>query len=199
MSPFALTGLLTDSASGHIAILTGAMGPNMAILSASASGATAIGEAAEMVKRGDAEIVVAGACEAPITPLLYASFAAMRGLATFDEHPADACRPFDASRTGFVIAEGSGAMVLESGARRAGAKPYAELAGYGSNDATWSLKSRPAGAGLAIRQPYGGRIDPKPSATSTLMAPLPAERSSKIRDQSVRSTCIRAGRQLNRR
>ena len=167
MSPFALTGLLTDSTSGHIAILTGAMGPNMAILSASASGATAIGEAAEMVKRGDAEIVIAGACEAPITPLLYASFAAMRGLATFDELPADACRPFDASRTGFVIAEGSGAMVLESQehATARGARAYAGLAGYGSsNDAFHMVAEEPTGRGLVLAIQTALRkacIDPK--------------------------------------
>jgi 3-oxoacyl-[acyl-carrier-protein] synthase II len=153
VSPFMLPNILPDAASGYIAILTGATGPNMAILSASATGACAIGEAAEIIRRGDADVMIAGAAEAPLTPVLYAGFAAMRTLAVAAEDPARACRPFDLDRTGFVVAEGSAAVVLESkeSAEARGARVYAALAGYGSgNDAFDIVASEPTGRGAAI-------------------------------------------------
>jgi beta-ketoacyl-acyl-carrier-protein synthase II len=153
VSPFTLSRVLPDSASGQIAILTGATGPNMAVTSASASGASAIGEAAEIIRRGDAEVMIAGAAEAPLTPILYAGFSAMRALASSGHEPAAACRPFDMGRTGFVVAEGAGAVVLESmeHARERGATVYAELAGYGSaNDAFDMVASEPSGRGPVL-------------------------------------------------
>ena len=152
VSPFFLTGVLPDAMSGHIAIQTGATGPNMAVLAASATGAGAIGEAAEIIKRGDADTVIAGACEAPLTPFLYAGFTAMRGMAVAESDPAGACRPFDAMRSGFVVAEGAGAFVLESldRARERGARIYADVSGYGSaNDAYHMTAEDPEGRGLA--------------------------------------------------
>ena len=138
VSPFFLTNMLPDAASGYIAIRAGAMGPNLAVLAACATGAAAVGEAAEIIRRGDADLMIAGACEAPLTPSIYAGFSALRAIASPGDDPARACKPFDRRRDGFVVAEGAGALVLESleHARDRGATPYAELAGYGSsNDA----------------------------------------------------------------
>ncbi len=149
VSPFFLTNLVPDAASGHIAILTGAMGPNMAVVAACATGAAAIGEAAEIIRRGDAEVMIAGGSEAPLTELIYASFAALRAIAS-DPDPAQACRPFDRRRNGFVVGEGAGCLVLEGleHAQRRGARVYAELAGYGSsNDAFDMVASEEHGRG----------------------------------------------------
>jgi 3-oxoacyl-[acyl-carrier-protein] synthase II len=160
VSPFMLPNLLPDAASGYIAILAGATGPNMAVLSASATGSSAIGEAAEIIRRGDADVMIAGAAEAPLTPVLYAGFAAMRTLAEAGDDPAHACRPFDLNRTGFVIGEGAGAVVLESRehAVARGARVYAELAGYGSgNDAFDIVASEPSGRGAALAMSAGLR------------------------------------------
>ena len=151
ISPYTLTGELPDSASGEIAVLTGASGPNMAVVTASATGATAIGEAAEVIRRGDADLIIAGACEAPLTPVLFAAFAAMRGMAKAGDDPTAACKPFDALRSGFVLSEGAGAMVLESleHAQARGARVYAEVAGYGNaNDAYNMVAEEPTARGL---------------------------------------------------
>lgn len=152
VSPFTLANILSDSSSGYIAMLTGAMGPNMAALSASSSGATAIGHAGEIIRRGDAEVMIAGASEAPLTPFLFAGFRSMHAMAVAGENPGAACRPFDLHRNGFVVAEGSGAMVLESleHAQARGAHIYAELAGYAStNDAFDMIAIEPSGQGSA--------------------------------------------------
>jgi len=148
--PYTLPNMLADAPSGHIAIILGATGPNMAVLSASASGASAIGEAAEIIRRGDADVMVAGASEAPLTPVRLATFAAMRAMARPGDNPAAACKPFDLNRTGFVVAEGAGALVLESldHARARGVPAYAELAGYGSADDAFDMvASDPEGGG----------------------------------------------------
>ncbi len=155
VSPFFLTNILPDAASGQIAILTGAMGPNMAVVSACATGTSSIGEAAEIIRRGDAEIMIAGGAEAPLTPILYAAFSALRAIASSGDDPAEASKPFDLRRDGFVIAEGAGALILESleHAQTRGATPYAEVVGYGSsNDAFDMAASEESGRGpiLAI-------------------------------------------------
>src|SRR6185436_18362371 len=151
ISPFFLANILPDAASGHIAMLTGAMGPNMAVISACATGASAIGEAAEIIKRGDAEIMIAGGSEAPLTPLLYGAFAGLRAIAApWEEDVTTTCKPFDLRRDGFVVAEGAGAVVLESyeHAMARGAHIYAELVGYGaSNDAFDMVASEESGRG----------------------------------------------------
>ena len=113
VSPSFLPNVLVDSTSGQLAISLGIKGPNYAVVSACATGSHAIGEAAEMIKRGDADAVLAGGTEACIIPLILAGFTAMRGLAAEDEHPPHASRPFDATRAGFVMAEGAGALLLE--------------------------------------------------------------------------------------
>jgi 3-oxoacyl-[acyl-carrier-protein] synthase II len=138
VSPSFLPNILVDSASGQIAIALGIRGPNYAVVSACATGSHAIGEGAELVRRGDADAVLAGATEACIHPLLFAGFCAMRGLVAEEEDPAQASRPFDATRAGFVMGEGAGVVMLEEleRARSRGATAYAEVLGYGaSNDA----------------------------------------------------------------
>jgi 3-oxoacyl-(acyl-carrier-protein) synthase len=148
-----LANILPDAASGHIAMLTGAMGPNMAVISACATGASALGESAEIIKRGDAELIICGGAEAPLTPLLYGAFAGLRAIATPDEDPGATCKPFDLRRDGFIVSEGAAAVVLESyeHAMARGARSYAELVGYGaSNDAFDMVASEETGRGPVL-------------------------------------------------
>jgi 3-oxoacyl-[acyl-carrier-protein] synthase II len=152
VSPNFLPNVLVDSTSGQLAISLGIKGPNYAVVSACATGSNAVGEAAEMIKRGDADAVLAGGTEACLVPLILAGFTAMRGLAAEDEHPPHASRPFDATRAGFVMAEGSGALLLEEweDAERRGADIYAEVLGYGaSNDAHHMAQPEPEATGVA--------------------------------------------------
>jgi beta-ketoacyl-acyl-carrier-protein synthase II len=152
VSPNFLPNVLVDSASGQLAISLGLKGPNYAIVSACATGSHAIGEGAELVKRGDADAVLAGGAEACMHPLILAGFTAMRGLAVEDEDPPRASRPFDATRAGFVMGEGACVLVLEEleGARARGATIYAEVLGYGaSNDAHHMAQPEPEAIGVA--------------------------------------------------
>src|SRR5213592_3225729 len=112
VSPNFLPNVLVDSASVQLAISLGIKGPNYAVVSACATGSHAVGEAAELIKRGDAEVIIAGGTEAAIHPLILAGFCAMRGLAAEEEHPPRASRPFDATRAGFVMGEGACVLVL---------------------------------------------------------------------------------------
>jgi 3-oxoacyl-[acyl-carrier-protein] synthase II len=135
-----------------MAISLGIRGPNYAIVSACATGSHAVGEAAELVKRGDADAVIAGGTEACVHPLILAGFTAMRGLAVEDDDPAHASRPFDATRAGFVMSEGAGALLVEDWehAERRGAPIYAEVLGYGaSNDAHHMAQPEPEAVGVA--------------------------------------------------
>jgi 3-oxoacyl-[acyl-carrier-protein] synthase II len=152
VAPTFLPNVLVDTASGQIAIALGYRGPNYAPVSACATGSTAVGEAAELIKRGDADAVLAGGAEACIHPLVLAGFCAMRGLAAEDEHPPRASRPFDATRAGFVMGEGACVLVLEDleAAERRGATIYAEILGYAmSNDAHHLAQPDPASVGVA--------------------------------------------------
>jgi beta-ketoacyl-acyl-carrier-protein synthase II len=152
VSPNFLPNVLVDSASGQLAISLGITGPNYAVVSACATGSHAIGEAAELIKRGDADAVLAGGAEACMHPLILAGFTAMRGLAIEDEHPPRASRPFDATRAGFVMGEGACVLVLEEleAARARGATVYAEVLGYGaSNDAHHMAQPEPEATGVA--------------------------------------------------
>ena len=138
VSPMFLPHFLTDAASGVVAMSFGARGPNMAVVSACATGAQAVGEGAEAIRRGDADVIIAGGAEAPIVPVIVAGFINMRALVNGNDAPDKASRPFDKLRGGFVIAEGAGVVILErlEHARARGARIYAEVAGYGSsNDA----------------------------------------------------------------
>ena len=143
--------MLVDSASGQIAISLGLRGPNYAPVSACATGSTAVGEGAEIIRRGQADAILAGGTEACIHPLILAGFCAMRGLAAEDEHPPHASRPFDATRAGFVMGEGACILVLEEleAARARGATMYAEVLGYGaSNDAHHMAQPDPESTGV---------------------------------------------------
>ncbi len=166
VSPFFLTNILPDAASGQIAILTGATGPNMAVVAACATGTSSIGEASEIVRRGDADVMIAGGAEAPVLPVLYAAFNALRAIATPDPDPSTTCKPFDRRRDGFIVAEGAGAVILESyeHAQARGATPYAEIAGYGSsNDAFDMVASEEMGRGPVLSMQMALRkaaIDP---------------------------------------
>jgi beta-ketoacyl-acyl-carrier-protein synthase II len=153
VSPNFLPNVLVDTASGQLAISLGIKGPNYAVVSACATGSHAIGESAELIKRGDADAVIAGGTEACVIPLILAGFIAMRGLVAEDDDPARASRPFDATRAGFVIAEGAGALLLEDWehAERRGAEIYAEVLGYGaSNDAHNLAQPEPGAEGVAL-------------------------------------------------
>ena len=134
VSPFTVPAMIADMPAGMIAIDTGAKGPNFAVVSACASGAHAIGEAAEWIRRGDATAVIAGGTEAAITNLGIGSFNAMQALSTRNDEPERASRPFDKDRDGFVMGEGAGVLILEEWehARGRGATIYAELTGYGA-------------------------------------------------------------------
>jgi 3-oxoacyl-[acyl-carrier-protein] synthase II len=152
IAPTFLPSVLVDTASGQLAISLGYRGPNYAPVSACATGSTAVGEAAEIVKRGDADAILAGGAEACIHPLILAGFCAMRGLAVEDEYPPRASRPFDATRAGFVMGEGACVLVIEEleTARRRGARIYAEILGYGaSNDAHHIAQPEPEATGVA--------------------------------------------------
>ncbi|MDP8910918.1 MAG: beta-ketoacyl-ACP synthase II, partial [Actinomycetota bacterium] len=151
VSPNFLPNVLVDSASGQLAISLGIRGPNYAVVSACATGSHAVGEAAELVRRGDADAVLAGGTEACMHPLILAGFCAMRGLVSEDEDPPRASRPFDATRAGFVMGEGACVLVLEEleAARARGATIYAEVLGYGaSNDAHHMAQPDPESIGV---------------------------------------------------
>ena len=152
VSPFFIPMLISDMASGQVSIMFGARGPNLAIVSACASSAHAIGDSWEIIRRGDADAMIAGGSEAAISPLGLAGFCAMRALSTRNEDPQRASRPFDAKRDGFVMAEGAGMVVMEAEelARERGARPYCEIIGYGlTADAYHVTAPAPAGEGGA--------------------------------------------------
>jgi len=166
VSPHFIPSVLVDSASGQIAISLGMRGPNYAPVSACATGSHAVGEGAEIIRRGDADVILAGGAEACMHPLILAGFCAMRGLAAEDEHPPRASRPFDATRAGFVMGEGACVLVLEDfhAAQARGAKVYAEVLGYGaSNDAYHMAAPDPASVGVTemMRSALArARVDP---------------------------------------
>ena len=135
ISPFFIPAAIINLAAGHVSIRFGAKGPNMASCTACSASAHAVGDAYEIIRRGDADAMIAGGSEAAITPMGVGGFAAMRALSTRNDAPERASRPFDKDRDGFVIGEGSGVMVLEereAGLAR-GARIYAEVVGYGAS------------------------------------------------------------------
>lgn len=152
ISPYMVPKMMPNAASAAVAIAHGLKGPSAAVVSACATGTNAIGEAAEMIRRGQAEMMICGGSEAAITPISISGFKNMRALSTRNDDPQHACRPFDAERDGFVMGEGAGVLVLESleHARQRKASIYAELVGYGTtSDATHITAPDKEGRGAA--------------------------------------------------
>ncbi len=148
-SPYFIPAALVNLLSGHISIMHGFQGPNSAISTACSSGAHAIGDAARMIKYGDADVMIAGGAEAPINPIGVAGFSAARALAVnFNDDPTSASRPWDKNHSGFVMGEGAGIVVLEEyeHAIKRGAKIYAEVRGYGLTGDAYHMTS-PSGKG----------------------------------------------------
>src|SRR3954464_1194068 len=153
VSPFTIPALIGNMCSGMVAIEYGARGPNFGVVSACATGTHALGEAAHMIRRGDADVMVAGGSEAAITPFAYASFCSMKAMSTRNDNPQKACRPFDKNRDGFIMGEGAGVLILESleHAQKRGARIYCELAGYAAtSDAYHITQPDPEGKGLSM-------------------------------------------------
>lgn len=153
LTPFLIPMLIVNEASGQIAITFGFKGPNLCITTACASGNHSIGEALRIIQRGEADVMVAGGTESSISHLGVGGFCALKALSTRNDEPKKASRPFDRDRTGFVIAEGCGVVVLESleHARKRNARIYAELAGFGmSCDAYHITAPDPDGSGAAL-------------------------------------------------
>ncbi|HVO43673.1 MAG TPA: beta-ketoacyl-ACP synthase II, partial [Aggregatilineales bacterium] len=136
ISPLLIPIMLTDSASGRVAMEYGMRGPNMSISTACATGNNSIGEATEMIRRGAAEVMLTGSTEAGLVPLALASFNNMTAISRRNDDPATASRPFDKGRDGFVVSEGAAVLVIEAleHALRRGAHIYAEILGYGNTD-----------------------------------------------------------------
>jgi len=153
MNPFMVPMMLANTAPGMLAIRYGARGPNYTLTSACASGAHAIGESLELIRRGVVDVAITGGVEAVLTELCVSGFCAMRALSTRNEEPERASRPFAVGRDGFVISEGAGIVVLEEleHARARGARIYAEVAGYGSSaDAHHITAPHPEGEGVVL-------------------------------------------------
>ncbi|MXW36627.1 MAG: beta-ketoacyl-ACP synthase II, partial [Chloroflexi bacterium] len=133
ISPFFIPSAIINLAAGQVSIRFGAKGPNSATCTACSASAHAIGDAFEIIRRGDAQVMVAGGSEAAITPMGVGGFAAMRALSTRNDEPQRACRPFDRDRDGFIMGEGAGVVILEDldRARARGSRIYCELVGYG--------------------------------------------------------------------
>ncbi|MEI6564365.1 MAG: beta-ketoacyl-ACP synthase II [bacterium] len=151
-SPFMIPMMIVNMASGLVAIEHGLKGPNYCVVSACASGAHSIGEAARQIQYGDADIMVAGGAEAVVCPLGIAGFSSMKAMSTRNDDPTKASRPFDLDRDGFVMGEGAGIIVLEEyeHAKKRGAKIYAEVSGYGATcDANHITAPAPGGEGGA--------------------------------------------------
>ena len=141
VSPFMAPMMMPNAASAAVAITHGLRGPNLCVASACATGSHAIGEAAEVIRRGHAEVMICGGSEAVVHPLSLAAFKNMGAVSTRNDEPERASRPFDAGRDGFVMGEGAGVLILESleHARRRGARIYGELVGYGATADAWHI------------------------------------------------------------
>jgi 3-oxoacyl-[acyl-carrier-protein] synthase II len=153
ISPFFIPASIINLAAGQVSIRFNARGPNLATCTACTASAHAIGEAFEIIRRGDADVMIAGGSEAAITPMGVGGFAAMRALSTRNDDPQRASRPFDRDRDGFVMGEGSGICILETldSATRRGATIYCEVVGYGLTSDAYHLTGQPEEAHGAIR------------------------------------------------
>jgi 3-oxoacyl-[acyl-carrier-protein] synthase II len=152
VSPFFIPMMIANMGTGNVAKLLGAQGPSETAVTACATSTNSIGDAYLVIKRGEADAIVAGGAEAAVVPISMAGFSNMKAMSTRNDDPAHASRPFDVGRDGFILGEGSGILILEEleTARARGAKIYAEIIGYGmSNDAYDMVHPAPEGAGAA--------------------------------------------------
>lgn len=152
VSPFFIPMMIVNMASGQVSMAFGLKGPNFTVVTACASGTNAIGEAFRTLQRGDADIIISGGTEAPITMLSLAGFSSMKALSSRNDEPSLASRPFDRERDGFVMGEGAGILVMESldSALKRNAKIYGEVVGYGSTaDAYHLTQPSPEGEGAS--------------------------------------------------
>ena len=178
VSPFLIPKLMTNGASGHVAIRYGLRGPNMDVTTACASATHAIGESLTAIRRGAADVLVTGGAEAALTSLGLAGFANMKALSTRNDDPEGASRPFDKDRDGFVVGEGAGALVLEEleHAKRRGATLYVEVAGYSATcDAYHITAPDPEGAVAArtmqLARACSRELRRRPSSASSASSP----------------------------
>jgi 3-oxoacyl-[acyl-carrier-protein] synthase II len=153
ISPFFIPASIINLAAGQVSIRFRARGPNLATCTACTASAHSIGEAFEIIRRDDADVMIAGGSEASITPMGVGGFAAMRALSTRNDEPARASRPFDKDRDGFVIGEGAGIVILEEleTAKARGARIYAEIVGYGLSGDAFHLTAQPEDGNGAVR------------------------------------------------
>jgi 3-oxoacyl-[acyl-carrier-protein] synthase II len=161
ISPFFIPGMIVNLAAGHVSILFGAKGPNLACATACATGNHAIGEAMRLIREDYADAMIAGGTDAVIVPLAVGGFCAMKALSTRNDEPEKASRPFDADRDGFVIGEGAGILVLEERERAIarGAPIYAELAGYGMSGDAYHITAPSQDGDGAVRAMRGALRD----------------------------------------
>ena len=157
ISPFFIPSAIINLASGQVSIRFGAKGPNTATCTACSASAHAIGDAFEIIRRGAADVMIAGGSEAAITPMGVGGFGAMRALSTRNDEPQRASRPFDKDRDGFVIGEGSGVVILEAleFAQARGARIYAEVVGYGMSSDAYHMTGQPEDGDGAVRSMEG--------------------------------------------
>ena len=151
VNPFSVTKIMPNSATAHVGIQLGVQGPSSTPALACACGTDAVALGYDLIRRGDADVVICGAAEAAITPVIMAGFIAMRAMSRRNEDPEGACRPYDADHSGFVLAEGGAVMILESAAsvERRGADPYAKITGVGrTTDAYHLFDPDPKGRGI---------------------------------------------------
>jgi 3-oxoacyl-[acyl-carrier-protein] synthase II len=151
VNPFSVTKIMPNSGAAHIAIQLGVQGPSATPALACSCGTDAVGLGYDLIRRGDAEVVICGASEATITPVIVAGFIAMRAMSRRNDDPEGACRPYDADRTGFLIGEGAGVVILESAesVERRGAEPYAKITGVGRTTDAYNLTD-PDPGGLGV-------------------------------------------------
>jgi 3-oxoacyl-[acyl-carrier-protein] synthase II len=157
VSPFFIPMMIANMGSGQISMITGAKGPNSTTVTACASGTHSIGDSFNIIKRGDADVMICGGAEATISPTGVAGFCALRAMSTRNDEPEKASRPFDVDRDGFVMGEGAGVLILESleHAQKRGAQIYAEMIGYGmTGDAHHMTEPDPDGAARCMIKAY---------------------------------------------